>query len=45
MSVMMNLIGSIVGNNNGNGNGNSSKTIEASETIRKVRVRRNGDHQ
>ena len=44
MSVMMNLIGSIV-SNNGNGNNNSSKSIEASETrtTRRVRVRQSED--
>ena len=44
MSVMMDLIGSIVGNN-GNGNNNSSKSIEASETrtTRRVRVRQSED--
>ena len=44
VSVLLNLIGTIV-SNNGNGN-NNSKTVEASEikTVRKMRVRR-GDEK
>jgi hypothetical protein len=53
LQAQMNIVLSLVANNNNNNsNGNSSsKTIEASETVRKVRVRRstsvqrNDDHQ
>ena len=50
LQAQMNIVLSLIANNNSNGN-SSSKTIEASETVRKVRVRRstsvqrNDDHQ
>jgi hypothetical protein len=51
LQAQMNIVLSLIANNNNSNGNSSSKTIEASETVRKVRVRRstsvqcNDDHQ
>ena len=51
LQAQMNIVLSLIANNNNSNDNSSSKTIEASETVRKVRVRRstsvqrNDDHQ